>query len=188
MVSSKNHFPNHFQEYCFFSSLWVQIRWRNIFRRVYFPSPHLQGSLHSSLPLLDSTGGPHLCLSLFLTFPLFLLQVHVMDWKCLQILLFLQSNSSFIFSISEIPRKEFPCGPIAVLLPCYLYVRKTVKSVPMLPILGPLSPKDVVGGPPSFLRDERHAQAVYCQRHSYRSPRMTCSLKSKTRCISGWHT
>lgn len=145
-------------------------------------------SPYPSLPLLDSTGNPHLCLSLFLTFPLFLLQVHAVDWKCLQILLFLQSNGSFIFSISEIPRKEFPCGPIAILLACYLYVRKTVKSVPMLPILGSLSTKDVVGHPPSLLPEEHHAQAAYCRRHNYRSPRMTCSLKSKTRCTSGWHT
>jgi hypothetical protein len=81
-------------------------------------------------------GGPHLCLSQFLAFPLFLPLLHAVGRKCLQVLLLLQSNSSFIFSISELPRKEFPCGPIAVLFACYLYVKKMLKSEAKLPILG----------------------------------------------------
>lgn len=78
-------------------------------------------------------GGPHLRLSQFLTFPLFLPQVQAVGRKCLQVLLFLQSNGSFILSVSELPRKEFPRGPIVVLFACYLYVRKMLKSEAKLP-------------------------------------------------------
>lgn len=94
------------------------------------------GDLHTPFPLVDFVGGPHLCLSQFLTFPLFLPQVHAVGRKCLQVLLFLQSNSGFIFSTSELPRKEFPCGPIVVLFACYLYMRKMLKSEASSPSWG----------------------------------------------------
>lgn len=144
----------------------------DIFRMVYLFIFHLfslllQGPPHPSLPLVDSMG-PHLRLSLLLTSLLLLLQAHTVDWKRLQILLFLQGNGSFIFSISEIPRKEFSCGSIAILLPCYLYVRKTVRSEPVLPIPGSLFTKDAAGGPQPFLPEDRHVQAGHCQRHRVR--------------------
>lgn len=73
-----------------------------------------------NLPLVDFMEGSYLCLSLFLNSPLLFPKAHMVGWKCFQVLLLLQSNSSFILSICEILRKELPGVSTAILLPCDL--------------------------------------------------------------------
>lgn len=77
-----------------------------------------------NLPLVDPMGSPYLCLSLFLNFPLLLCKAHWVGRKCFQVLVLLQSNSSFILSISEILGEELPSVPTAILLPCDLRGKK----------------------------------------------------------------
>lgn len=81
-----------------------------------------------NLPLVDSMEGSYLCLPLFLSFPLLLRKAHGVGWKCFQVLLLLQGNSSFILSICEILREELPSVPTAILLPCDLWGKEMAGS------------------------------------------------------------
>lgn len=90
--------------------------------------------------------GSYLCLSLFLDFPLLLPRDHRVGWKCLQVLLLLQSNSRFILPICEMLRKELPCVSTAILLPCDLWGKTVARSEVMGPVLGLCSAEEATGG------------------------------------------
>lgn len=103
-----------------------------------------------NLPLVDPMGSSYLCLSLFLNFPLLLCKAHWVGRKCFQVLVLLQSNSSFILSICEILWEELPSVPTAILLPCDLRGEKMAgQSSRACP--GVVLCEDAAGGPWSSL-------------------------------------
>lgn len=134
---------------------------------ILFLSCFLLGtSIPYSIPnllLVNSTEGFYLCLSLFLNSPLLLRKDHGVGWKCFQVLLLLQSNSSLILSICEILRKELPSVSAAILLPSDLWGKKMAGSEVAGPALGSFSIEDAAGGSWSFLPGDSCLRAVHRQ-------------------------